>query len=163
MRQQRLELRQQRAAKTGRSSDLRKVFHGNSHDDILSSTREALRSRLHYWAREIPIFVEQGGEVDSAVSEIPVNMSVIRATIGPGESSAWAGKSLDSWKGLEPLTLERERRRERIERLATVKRKAGSSSRGGGPGSGGRPSAGGAGARERQHRLYDADGGTQRG
>ncbi|CAM9551688.1 unnamed protein product [Ectocarpus sp. 4 AP-2014] len=41
-------------------------------------------------------------------------MTVIRATIGPGESSAWAGKSLDNWKGLEPLTVEREGVRERL-------------------------------------------------
>lgn len=32
------------------------------------------------------------------MNEIPVNMSVIRATIGPAETSAWAGKSLDNWK-----------------------------------------------------------------
>ncbi|CAM9470972.1 unnamed protein product, partial [Ectocarpus fasciculatus] len=59
-------------------------------------------------------FVEQGGEIEAGVGEIPVNMTVIRATIGPGESSAWAGKSLDNWKGLEPLTVEREGVRERV-------------------------------------------------
>ena len=32
-----------------------RVFHGNSQDDILNCTREAMRSRLHFWAREIPI------------------------------------------------------------------------------------------------------------
>lgn len=42
--------------------------------------------------------MEQGGELETAANEIPVNMSVIRGTIGPGESAAWAGKSLDSWK-----------------------------------------------------------------
>lgn len=42
--------------------------------------------------------MEQGGELEAAANEIPVNMSVIRGTIGPGESTAWAGKSLDTWK-----------------------------------------------------------------
>lgn len=32
-----------------------RVFHGNSQDDLLNCTREAMRSRLHFWAREIPI------------------------------------------------------------------------------------------------------------
>ncbi|CAN0256037.1 unnamed protein product, partial [Ectocarpus sp. 12 AP-2014] len=150
------QLERQRAARTGRSSDLRKVFQGHSQAEILSSTREALRSRLHFWAREIPIFVEQGGEIEAGVGEIPVNMTVIRATIGPGESSAWAGKSLDNWKGLEPLTVEREGVRERLLGSGTadapleLEEEVGHLFRS--PGL-----AGGKNGRER-HRLYDLNG-----
>lgn len=32
-----------------------RLFHEHSQDEILNSTREAMRSRLHVWAREIPI------------------------------------------------------------------------------------------------------------
>lgn len=36
--------------------------------------------------------------MEEAATQIPVDMSVIRTTPGPGEWNAWAGGSLDNWK-----------------------------------------------------------------
>ena len=43
-------------------------------------------------------FVEQGGDILNAANEMPVDMSMIKATPDPEEWGTWVGRTLDNWK-----------------------------------------------------------------